>query len=631
MCGIAGILDRGSLLSPEVLKHHLQQMLDKIQHRGPDDRGEERLTQINGLSLHLGHQRLSVIDTSRAGHQPMSNDDSTVWISTNSEIYNFHDLKKELQLKYNFFSQSDTEVLLRSYEAWGLDCLEKLRGMFAFAIWDHKKSRLILARDRLGIKPLYYHSSKNILLFSSELRSILSTRLINTSLNSSGIFQFLSFGRLGSPQTILDQIFELPPGHFLIADKNGTQIKKYWDPFKNSDLYDPDIPVTQQINKVLEEAIRLRLVSDVPLGAFLSGGIDSSAIVTMMADNTSSPIRTLSVNFEEKLYDESKYSSQIAGELGTQHHEFNISDRDILKKLPFAIEAMDQPTIDGINTYIISEAARQKGLTVALSGLGGDELFAGYDSFYMIPRLHRINNIMSTLPFYLRKKLGFIISKLIPRSDKSTKLIHLLNGQTNGAHVYFLIRALFCEEEIATLFYDQSIKNALILENIENTQELLNSQNDLTPINLISYLELTQYTAPTLLRDTDIMSMAHGLEVRVPFLDHKLVELMFAVPSKLKIKKNFPKPLLVNSLKRKLPNSLVKRKKMGFTLPFENWMRGKLKTEIETVLLTPLENLSGHISEPGIKKVWADFLDKRCTWSRPWSLYVLKRWVDQNL
>ena len=292
---------------------------------------------------------------------------------------------------------------------------------------------------------------------------------------------------------------------------------------------------------------------------------------------------------------------------------------------------MDQPTIDGINTYIISQAARQKGLTVALSGIGSDELFAGYDSFHMIPKLNRIKKITNALPFFLRKQLGYIISKLMTQSDKSTKLIHLINGQISGAHVYFLVRSLFCAEGIATLFSDQSIKDAEIMKNVERTQDLIDSKKDLSLINLTSYLELTQYTAPTLLRDTDMMSMAHGLEVRVPFLDHKLVELMLSIPPKMILKQGSPKSLLVNSLKRKLPDSLVTRKKMGFTLPFENWMRGKMKSEMESVLLTPSQKLSDHISEFGISKVWTDFLEKRCSWSRPWSLYVLKKWVEKNL
>lgn len=631
MCGIAGILDNGSPVSSESLSRHLRQMLASMQHRGPDDRGEEKLGLPGGLTLYLGHQRLSVIDPGPGGHQPMSNDDGSAWISTNSEIYNYRELKEELQSGFDFRSKSDTEVLLRSYEAWGLDCLSKLRGMFAFAIWDAPNKRLILARDRLGIKPLYYYSAKNIFIFASELRALQAANLVQTSLNPSGIFQYLSFGRLGSPETILDPFLELPPGHFLIADENGIKVKEYWNPLQNTDSLNSDRPVIEQIGQALQEAVEIRLVSDVPLGAFLSGGIDSSAIVGMMAEKVSNPIKTLSITFQEKTYDESEFSSQIARELGTDHQELPLSENELLERLPLALAAMDQPTVDGINTYLISQAARESGLTVVLSGLGGDELFAGYNSFQQVPGLNRAGKLLSALPFFLRKQLGAIVAKLTAQSDKNTKLTHLINGQHSGSHVYYLFRALFCEEGIANLFCDPSIRTAEIKKNIGKTQELVDSKSNLTLVDLISYLELTQYMAPTLLRDTDMMSMAHGLEVRVPLIDHKLVELMFSVPSKMKIESGTPKTLLVNSLKRKLPSALVRRKKMGFTLPFETWMRGKMKSEMESVLLTPSQKLSYLISEAGINKVWTDFLDKRCSWSRPWSLYVLKKWIERNL
>ena len=319
MCGIAGILDKSSSKPTGALTHHLRQMLNKMQHRGPDDRGEETIIQSNGMSMYLGHQRLSVIEPGPAGHQPMSNDDSTIWISTNSEIYNYLELKKDLQLNFNFKTKTDTEVLLRAYEAWGIGCLEKLRGMFAFGIWDQPNNRLVIARDRLGIKPLYYYHDKNIFLFSSELRSILATNLVKAEISKSGLFQYLSYGRLGSTETIIKSIHELPPGHYLIADKNGIKITKYWELIESKNLFNPSIPLTKQIETTLEDSVRIRLVSDVPLGAFLSGGIDSSAIVGIMTANNSKQINTLSVNFHEKIYDESKFSNLIANKYKTNH------------------------------------------------------------------------------------------------------------------------------------------------------------------------------------------------------------------------------------------------------------------------------------------------------------------------
>ena len=631
MCGIAGILDNNSKISPERLANGFQMLLDALEHRGPDDRGEVKIKGKNGLNLNLGHQRLSIIDPSQGGHQPMSNNDSTLWISTNSEIYNYRELRDDLEHEYNFRSKSDTEVLLRSYEVWGLDCLKKIRGMFAFAIWDDTNNKLILARDRIGIKPLYYFSKNNIFVFSSELRSILASKIDKPGINPTGIFQYLSYGRMGSIDSILDSIMELPPGHFLVADKHGIKVQKYWDPFNENKLKQSPTKIVQRIGSCLDEVARQHLVSDVPIGAFLSGGIDSSAVVSMLTANTSAPIRTISVTFQDKDYDESKYSSLFANRLGTNHHELLLSERDLIKNLSPALASMDQPTVDGINTYMISQAAKNMGLKVALSGLGGDELFAGYNSFSLVPRLNKIKKILNSLPTGLRKQLSNLASRLMPPSDKSAKLNHLIKGQYNGAHVYFLFRSLFCEQEPGSLFSDPLILKKEITNNLNRTQELIDSHSGLSPVDLVSYLEMTHYMSTTLLRDTDMMSIAHGLESRVPLLDHKLVELMFSIPSNMKIKQGIPKPLLVNSLTRKLPEFIVRRKKMGFTLPFEVWMRGEMRREIESVLLSRSEKLPDFISQDGVEKIWSNFLDKRCSWSRPWSLYVLKKWIDKNL
>ena len=631
MCGIAGIFENNSKKSSESLTKGLQMMLDAIKHRGPDDRGEKKIGNKNGINIYLGHQRLSIIDPSQGGHQPMSNNDSTLWISTNSEIYNYRELKAELEHKYNFRSKSDTEVLLRSYEVWGIDCLKKIRGMFAFAIWDDTNNKLILARDRIGIKPLYYFSKNNIFIFSSELRAILASKIDKPAINPTGIFQYLSYGRVGSIDSILDSIIELPPGHFLVADKNGIKVQKYWDPFNENKLEQSPTKIVQRIGSCLDEVARQHLVSDVSIGAFLSGGIDSSAVVSMITANTPTPIQTISVTFQDKDYDESKYSSLLADRLGTKHRELLLSERDLVENLSPALASMDQPTVDGINTYMISQAAKNMGLKVALSGLGGDELFAGYNSFSLVPRLNKIKKILNSLPSGLRKQLSNLASILMPPSDKSTKLNHLIKGQYNGAHVYFLFRSLFCEQELGSLFSDPLILKKEITKNLNRTHELIDSHSRLSPVDLVSYLEMTHYMATTLLRDTDMMSMAHGLEIRVPLLDHKLVELMFSIPSNIKIKQGIPKHLLVNSLTRKLPEFIVRRKKMGFTLPFEVWMRGKMRPEIESVLLSRSEKLSDYISQDGVQKIWSNFLDNRCSWSRPWSLYVLKKWIDKNL
>jgi asparagine synthase (glutamine-hydrolysing) len=631
MCGIAGILDNQSKISPDSISIALSSMLNAIKHRGPDDRGEEKILSKKGLNVHLGHQRLSIIDPGPGGHQPMSNNDSSIWISTNSEIYNYKDLKKKLGSKYSFRTNSDTEVLLKSYEAWGIDCLEKLRGMFAFAIYDTKNKKLILARDRLGIKPLYYYSKENLLLFSSELRSILASKIPNQELSSTAIFQYLAFGRIGSPETIINSIKEVPPGHFLIADTNGIKIEKYWDPLKNKIILNRNHPLIEQIGCEIEEAVKLNLESDVSLGAFLSGGIDSSAIVSAITSVRPNRIQTISATFKETKYDESQYSTLISNLFNTHHYNELLVENDILQKLPGALAAMDQPTVDGINTYMISSLAIDKGMKVALSGLGGDELFAGYDSFSIIPKLENIKKVTSALPLFLKNQLGDIVSKYLATSDRNTKLKHYIKEKYNGSHIYFLIRALFCEEELVNIFSNSNIFSKELEKNFNKTQELIASKSDLSSIDLISYLELTQYMAPALLRDTDMMSMAHSLEVRVPLIDHKLVELMFSIPPAIKTHQGSPKRLLVDALKLKLPDSVVNRKKMGFTLPFNDWMKGEMRSEIETVLLSPSDKLSAFISDEGVREIWINFLENRCSWSRPWSLYVLKKWIDINL
>ncbi len=608
----------------------LRRMLDGLRHRGPDDRGEEKLSASSGTELFLGHQRLSVIDLSINAHQPMGNDDRAIWVSTNSEIYNFRELREELAGDYTFRSESDTEVLLRAYEKWGIDCLEKLRGMFAFAIWDAPRNRLFLARDRLGIKPLYYHSGPDTFLFASEVRAIKASGIITPALDSTGLYHYLTFGRLQSPQSLLGGVSELKPAHYLLIEKNKLLEKRYWNPIGYDPISESEHEVEERIRITLEEAVRFRLVADVPLGAFLSGGIDSGAVVALMSASGNPP-KTLSVIFKEKSFDESEYSSQVADAFGTQHQDILLTQDELLNILPDAVSAMDQPTVDGINTYIISKFAREAGLTVALSGLGGDELFAGYDSFRMIPKLLRLEELATPLPRFLRNFAGSLFEKFLPQSDKDTKLLHLVRGKKSGAHVYFLFRSLFCEDQASKFFRDTALFQEELKKDFDATRTLLEDIKSIDEIAKISYLEMTHYMSNMLLRDTDMMSMAHSLEVRVPLIDHKLVELMLSVPGNMKLSGRGPKPLLVNALSGKLPHDVVHRKKMGFTLPFEEWMRGKLRNEMESVLLTPVRQLSDIIAQSEVERIWTDFLGGRTSWSRPWSLYILKKWVEKNL
>ena len=495
MCGIAGLIDFSNGKLPGYENHSgkaLRVMLDHLRHRGPDDRGEERFEVEDGPPVYLGHQRLSIIDLTKMGHQPMPNDSQTVWISTNSEIYNFKELREELEsLNYNFRSKSDTEVLLKAYEEWGVECLQKLRGMFAFAIWDSIKKVLFLARDRLGIKPLYYFSSPDCFLFASEVRALTATGIPETSLNATGLFHFLSFGSLSAPDTLWESIKELSPGHYLKVTPESMQITKYWDPLAS--LKNPLDALNDLLKNTLEKAVKLRQISDVSLGAFLSGGIDSSAVVSLMQKETDSPVQTLSVVFKETDYDESVYSDKVAKQMGTRHRTLELNESDLVNALPEAISAMDQPTVDGINTFLISQCARQAGWKVALSGIGGDELFGGYDSFQWIPKLSKFETILSALPRSWSLFMGNCLKRLLPASDRNSKLAHFVSGQKSGSHNYFLLRALFCEDRVRGLFRDKNCADNEILKHLQRTRQKIDSLSALHPLKQISYLELTHY------------------------------------------------------------------------------------------------------------------------------------------
>ncbi|NIQ02335.1 MAG: hypothetical protein GWM98_19685 [Nitrospinaceae bacterium] len=343
------------------------------------------------------------------------------------------------------------------------------------------------------------------------------------------------------------------------------------------------------------------------------------------------PLRTLSVVFQEQAYDESEFSSLVARDLGTRHDTLPLGESELLDGLPQALQAMDQPTVDGINTFFISRLARELGLKVCLSGLGGDEVFGGYESFRLVPQLRRWNRALGPLPRFGRRGAARVLKSFIPHSDKRAKFMEFLGEEKSSPQLYFLIRALFHEEAVGRLFAEPALAPRLASRFHKRKESLASLLDPLGPEEQVSYLELTHYLVQMLLRDTDVMSMAHGLEVRVPLIDHTLVELMFSVSSSHKWRGSTPKPLLVQSVGGGLPARLIHRKKMGFTLPFESWMRGALKNHVEEVLHTPVAPLTGLLSEPAVRQVWQDFLARRTSWSRPWALYVLKHWVQNNL
>lgn len=632
MCGIFGIAAHNARIPEGILERGTQ----SLAHRGPDDSGTITLSDSSTESVEvgLGNRRLAILDLSPLAHQPMHDPATGNWIAYNGEIYNFREVRSELEaLGANFVSHSDTEVLLKAYARWGEQCLTKLRGMFAFAIWNAGLRQLFLARDPMGIKPLYYAQTGSFFLFSSEVRSLLGTGLVNPHIDEAGLTNYLSFGSAYDPLTLVQGIRSLPPGNFLTW-KNGTvQLSRYWDLVDNTSSEaetHQSASLSGPLKPILEEAVRLQLVSDVPVGVFLSGGIDSSALVSILSRGGVKP-STFSIVFRESDFSEAQHSRSIAEKFRTDHHEITVSQNDVLTAIPDALRAMDLPTMDGINTYFVSREARRVGVKVALSGLGGDEVFAGYSSFRTLPRLERLARMWTHVPGFARGSLGKAFGALVPPSDQTRKVGSLMLSNGDMLHPYFVTRMLFVPNQRDSLLRNA---NREIAESaIAAQRDLLNRSQHLDPINRVSYLESRCYMLNTLLRDADFMSMSHGLEVRVPLIDHLLAKAVLSLPGKAKVN-GTPKKLLVDAMEGSLPDEIVHRPKRGFTLPFEHWMRKELRSEVEPVLHASRIDggpLGGLLNGKHVERVWHDFLQGTTSWSRPWSLFVLQRWCELHL
>jgi asparagine synthase (glutamine-hydrolysing) len=640
MCGIVGILAHKTQIPPEVL----EQATRSLAHRGPDDSGTVLLkeTEPESLEIGLGHRRLAILDLSPLGHQPMRDPVTGNWIVFNGEIYNFRELRKELEAAgLEFKSHSDTEVILAAYRKWGESCLMRLRGMFAFALWDAPRKRLLLARDPMGIKPLYYHQSKQIFVFASEVRTLLRTGLVPRKADPTGVLSYLAFGSVYEPWTIVDGVMAVPPGHVLTVENGSVSGREYWNPLQSFSHSQSEsesrsgngTAMAHQLPAILRDAVLSHLVSDVPVGVFLSGGIDSSALVAVLSHN-GVRANTFSLVFEEEEFNEGRYSREIARRFAIEHHEIPVSQQDTLAVLPEALCAMDQPTIDGINTYLVSARTRAAGVRVALTGLGADEMFAGYSNFRRVPRLEIFSKRFERLPRLARQPLSASMALFAGKGDRSRKLAELAAGKDSTlhpyfVHPYFLVRTLFGAAERECLFsapdyqeLQQSLDRVL--------QKSVTESQFLDPVNRVSYLESHWYMRNTLLRDSDFMSMAHGLELRVPFLDRALVEACFRIPGERKLQGGSPKSLLLASLGVELPREVVNRPKRGFTLPFERWLRGEMKPVVEDALLKSNWDHAS-LSTGAVREVWNRFLAGKTSWSRPWSLFVLAQWCEQNL
>lgn len=645
MCGIFGIVVENARVEPEILERGTQSLV----HRGPDDSGTVILrdTTRGPVEIGLGSRRLAILDLSPLGHQPMQDAETGNWIVYNGELYNFREVRDELQREgVTFVSHSDTEVLLKAYARWGEACLERFRGMFAFALWDTRNHRLFLARDPMGIKPLYYFHSGSMFLFASEVRTLLGTGLVPRRLDKPGLANYLTFGSAYDPLTLVEGVHALPAGHTLTLQAGQLERREYWDlvecagngqgsagtsdrgnDFDATGLQANDARA-KDLQAILEEAVRLQLVSDVPVGVFLSGGIDSSALVSILSRGGVVP-STFSIVFREAEFSEADHSRAVAAKFRTDHHEISVSQRDVLASISDAVGAMDLPTMDGINTYFVSREARRAGVKVALSGLGGDEVFAGYSTFRTVPRMERIAQFFQLVPGVFRNPVAAAFSSLSKESDQNRKLASLVRGNGHILHPYFLSRMLFTPPQVDRLFPTigqvTEAANASIRASLRCAQPL-------DPVNRVSYLESRCYMLNTLLRDADVMSMSQGLEVRVPLIDHRLARRVLSLAGRLK-SNGVPKRLLVEALAGSLPEQIVHRPKRGFTLPFEHWMRQELRPEIEPVLSANRIGsgpLAGVLDANRVHEVWNDFLSGKVSWSRPWSLYVLQRWCEMQ-
>ena len=627
MCGINGIIGN---ISKENAHSAVLKMNDAMQHRGPDDAG---VFSEDGISL--GHRRLSIIDLSSAGHQPLSSDNGRYQMIFNGEIYNYLEVKTLLEKQghvINYRTKTDSEVLLNAYIIHGEKCLELLNGMFAFAIYDAEKKEVFIVRDRLGIKPIYYTLFDGCFLFASEIRSILSTNLIAKKLNKSALADYLRYQTVHAPETIVDGIKMVMPGTFIKININNVseqelKFENYWninDHSKNKgeNTY---AEVCENVNHLLKESVKRRLVADVPFGAFLSGGIDSSAIVGLMSKVSNTEIKTFSVTFDEEEFSEAKYARIIAKKFNTNHTEIKLKPEDFINELPLSLNALDHPSGDGPNTYIVSKVTKNSGITMALSGLGGDELFCGYDVFARMKKLSKLN-YLSTLPKQVKSSASYVYKK-INDGIGAEKISELLSQKNfDFENVYPLTRQLITEDWLSNILQTELIKQNVVKEFCISNKSAFDKNHIFSETSIA---EINTYMQNVLLRDTDQMSMAVALEVRVPFLDYKLVEYVIGLSDNLKTPTT-PKKLLIDSLGDLLPSEIVNRKKMGFTLPWKHWMKNELKQLCDDSIYSL--SCREYFQKDAIQLIWKRFLsdDKSTTWSRVWYLVVLELWMQKN-
>ncbi len=634
MCGIWGFV--GSTETIDVRR--AWDGLSSLTDRGPDDwgmyvDGAGKVTEENSLpqderSVVLGNRRLSILDLTAAGNQPIGSEESGQWIVYNGEVYNYRELRSDLRESgHTFTSDTDTEVVLRAYQEYGEDCVHRLRGMFAFTIYDHEAGRLFGARDRFGIKPFYYCRPDGAFAFASEVTSLLAGGVAERELDPRGVDGFLTFGYVPGPNTILEGVRSLPAGSTITFDRETgrSSVERYWRP----SFEDNRNPVPERIRTLLAESVEMRLRSDVPVAAFLSGGLDSSAIVALMravGGPDREDLHTFSIRFEQERFDEGRFAESVARELETQHTSRTVSAEDVEEQFDDVIQSMDQPSIDGVNTYFVSQLAADEGIKVVLSGLGSDELFYGYPSFDQIQSRCQKARLLYTLPRSLRRPIAGLVDRLDGVLGEGTagKVADAIRSTSPFGASYITARGLFTNSQRRSLLgtdpeYDWA---ARLEEDLEETIRSAETRD------AVSAAELSWYMNYQLLRDTDAMAMSHSLEVRVPFLDEQLAEYVMGATSESKAQGE--KDLLKRSVAEDVPSTVLDRDKTGFTSPFAEWLDGELSSLVESTLSSSA--LGGTpISHSAADDVLDSYRAGNEHWSRVWALVVLSTWIDTHL
>lgn len=625
MCGICGVVycEREQVVDSLVLK----QMCDAIRHRGPDDDG----FYVNH-NVGLGMRRLSIIDLA-TGKQPIANEDGQIWIVFNGEIYNHQLLRQELKEQgHRFKTKTDTEAILHAYEEYGENCVQKLNGMFAFAIWDQRKQQLFLARDRLGIKPLYYFFDKMRLVFGSEIKSILQAGEIPRRIDLQALDNFLTLEFIPAPLSIFQDIKKLPPGHTLTLRKHDIWIREFWDVQLTSNS-PGSLETRQQLRDLLQDAVKIRLMSDVPLGAFLSGGIDSSTIVALMAQVMDEPVKTFSIGFEDATYNELQYARLIANKFKTEHHEFIIKPNAV-ELADQLLKFLDEPFGDFsiFPTYLVSKMARDY-VTVVLSGDGGDELFAGYDT-YLADKIAK--KYYQRLPQAVRGGILNRLFDLIPPSPKKKGLVNrakrFIEGMKLPEDIHHMRWMVFLQQAEKMLLFNNEVQSGLVATDpykfIRHYFAKV-SYNHSDEINKQMYVDLKMYLVDDILVKVDRMSMATSLEARVPFLDYRFVELAASIPGEFKMQGKNTKVILKQAMADLLPPEILYRGKEGFSIPIKNWLKKELKPLMLDTLAPDKLKREGFFNHEYVHKLIKQHLSGTENHShRLWALIIFGRWYD---